>query len=67
MVEAFKDEPLDHLIKRFRMEVEKAGILTDLKKYEYFISPSAKRHVKDCEIKNRNKVARKKFKQRGYV
>ncbi len=66
MVEAFKNENIDHLLKRFRVECEKFGIVTELKKREYYISPSKKRHIQKCEIRRKNKLRRKQFKERGY-
>lgn len=66
MVEAFKDENIEHLLKRFKIEVERSGTLTEYKKREHFVSPSAKRHTENCHCKHLNKLASKRFKQRGY-
>jgi small subunit ribosomal protein S21 len=57
-VRAQPGEPIDILIRKFNRKVQTEGILTDLKKHEYFLKPSArKRH--EFEIK-RKKTIRKK-------
>jgi len=53
-------EDIEVLLGRFRKEVEKDGILIEWKKHEYFKKPSALRHEKMCEIKHKNKLARKR-------
>lgn len=62
MVEAFENENIEHLIKRFRIESEKAGIIAECRKREHFISPSKKRYIKKREIQRKNK---QRHKQRG--
>lgn len=49
-----KDEALESALRRFKKEVFKAGIMNDLKKHEYFVSPSLKRRLK-------SEAARKKM------
>lgn len=51
-----KDEALDSALRRFKREVLKAGILNDLRKHEYYVSPSQKRRLK-------SEAARKKLKK----
>ena len=58
MVEAFKDEDIEHLIKRFRLECDRAGIVKELRDREYYRSPSQKRHQKNCDMKHRLKLAK---------
>lgn len=52
-----KDEALDSALRRFKREVLKAGILNDLRKHEYYVSPSQKRRLK-------SEAARKKLKRK---
>ena len=53
-----KDEALDSALRRFKKEVIKAGILIDLRKHEYYVSPSQKRRLK-------SEAARKRVKKYG--
>lgn len=55
------DETLDSMLRRFKKEVVKAEILKDLRKKEYYISPSEKRRLKSAEAQKleRRKQANK--------
>lgn len=46
----FKNEPFEKMFRRFRNQVERAGILKDLKKKEFYEKPSVGRHRKDQEM-----------------
>lgn len=52
------DETLDSMLRRFKKEVVKSEILKDLRKKEYYVSPSEKRRLKSAEAQKR---ARKKM------
>lgn len=53
-------EPIDALIRKFNRKVQTEGILTDLKRHEYFLKPSArKRH--EIELKRKKTIRRKSF------
>ncbi len=41
-----KDESLDSALRRFKRQVKRSGILTDVKRHEHYESPSAKRRRK---------------------
>ena len=41
-----KDEDVESLIRRFKRKVQEEGIMQELKKREYYMSPSLKRRVK---------------------
>lgn len=58
------DETLDSMLRRFKREVLKSEILKDLKKKEYYVSPSEKRRLKSAEAQKR--ARRKEAKQRLY-
>lgn len=57
---ARKDEQVDSLLKRFKKEYAKSGILNDLRKHEAYQSPSEKKREKrQRNERMRLKLARK--------
>ena len=51
-----ENESLDSALKRFKRNCAKAGVLSDLRKKEYYQSPSVKRRKKsEAARKNKNK------------
>jgi small subunit ribosomal protein S21 len=53
-----ENESLDSALKRFKRSCAKAGVLSDLRKKEYYQSPSVKRRKKsEAARKNKNKRA----------
>ena len=46
-------EPYESFIRRFRRACEKAGVLRELKRHEYFEKPSVKRKRKMAEARRR--------------
>jgi small subunit ribosomal protein S21 len=52
-VKAKPNESIDSLLKRFKRAVDKSGILTDLKKHEFYEKPSVK-------MKRKKEAARKR-------
>lgn len=46
-------EPYESFIRRFRRACEKAGVLRDLKRHEYFEKPSVKKKRKAAEARRR--------------
>ena len=59
------NESIDSLLRRFKVEVEKQGIMNDYKKHEYYIAPSLKRHIKSVEQKRKYALLRKQNKEGG--
>lgn len=58
-VRVSQNEPFEVALKRFKREVANAGILTELKKREYYEKPSVlRKRAKDAAIRKRE---RKKF------
>ncbi|MEL4105548.1 30S ribosomal protein S21 [Oscillospiraceae bacterium CM] len=50
------NESLDSALKRFKRNCAKSGVLSDLRKKEYYQSPSVKRRKKsEAARKNKNK------------
>jgi small subunit ribosomal protein S21 len=50
------NESLDSALKRFKRNCQKSGVLSDLRKKEYYQSPSVKRRKKsEAARKNKNK------------
>ena len=51
-----ENESLDSALKRFKRSCAKSGVLADLRKTEYYQSPSVKRRKKsEAARKNKNK------------
>lgn len=63
-IKARPGETVDSMLRRFKREVMKSEVLKDLRKKEYFVSPSEKRRLKSAEAQKRQK--RKEAKQRLY-
>lgn len=47
------NETIENAIRRFKKQCEKAGILTEIKKREYYEKPSAKKKRKSMEAKRK--------------
>ncbi len=45
-VKVHEGEPIDKALKQFKKQCEKSGILTEIKKREYYEKPSVKRKRK---------------------
>jgi small subunit ribosomal protein S21 len=56
------NEPFEIAMKRFKKQVEKAGILSDLKRREYYDKPSVRRKKKAAAARKR---ALKKMRRMG--
>jgi len=56
----FNDDNVDKLIRLLKKQVERAGLMYDIKKKEYYQKPSVKKTVKSREARRR--VARDKRK-----
>lgn len=58
------DETFDSMLRRFKKSVVKSEVLKDLRKHEYYVSPSEKRRLKSAEAQKRAK--KKAVKQKLY-
>ena len=47
------NEPFEVAMKRFKKQVEKAGILTELRRREYFYKPSVRKKKKAAAARKR--------------
>lgn len=47
------NEPFEQAVKRFKKQVEKAGVLTELRRREYYDKPSVRRKKKDAAARKR--------------
>ena len=56
------EEHFENALRRFKRKCEKSGILTELKKRQYFEKPSVKRKRKDMQA--RKKMLRKLSEER---
>ena len=63
-IKARPGETLDSMLRRFKREVMKSEVLKDLRKKEYYVSPSQKRRLKSAEAQKSAK--KKEAKQRLY-
>ena len=62
-IKARPGEPLDSMLRRFKKEVLKSEVLKDLRKHEYYVSPSEKRRLKSAEAQKRARKKMAKVKQ----
>ena len=53
VVKVKENEPFEVAMKRFKKQVEKAGILTELRRREYFDKPSVRRKKKAAAARKR--------------
>ncbi|TAM09743.1 MAG: 30S ribosomal protein S21 [Nevskiaceae bacterium] len=60
-----ENEPFEVALRRFKRTCEKAGVLTDLRKHEFFEKPSQERKRKRAAAVKRQakKVARESLRQ----
>lgn len=62
VVQVREDESFENALRRFKRKCEKSGVLTELKKRQYFEKPSVKRKRK--EVQARKKMLRKVAEER---
>lgn len=62
VIQVREDESFENALRRFKRKVEKAGILTELRKRQHFEKPSVKRKRK--EVQARKKMLRKLAEER---
>ncbi len=56
----YKQEPFDKMLRRFRNQCERAGIVKRVREKEYYVKPNEKKHRKNQElIRTRKNEARK--------
>jgi small subunit ribosomal protein S21 len=61
-VQVREDESFENALRRFKRKVEKAGVLTELRKRQHFEKPSVKRKRKEAQAKK--KIQRKLTEER---
>ncbi|MEW5819834.1 MAG: 30S ribosomal protein S21 [Cyanobacteriota bacterium] len=54
-VEVGKDESIENALRRFKKKVQKAGIISEVKRREHYEKPSIKRKRKASAAKKRHK------------
>ncbi len=54
-------ESIDEALRRFKRECERAGLMTEIKKREYYESPSVRKKRKIAEAKRKQKRREVKF------
>ncbi|MEJ7555280.1 MAG: 30S ribosomal protein S21 [Aquificaceae bacterium] len=60
IVEVMENEPFEKVLKRFKRLVEKEGILTEVKRRQFYEKPSEKRKRKERQARKRIIKALKK-------
>jgi len=60
-VKVREHESIDEALRRFKRECERAGLMTEIKKREYYESPSVRRKRKIAEAKRKQKRRELKF------
>ena len=60
-IKAKPGESLDSMLRRFKKEVTKAEILKELRKREYYLSPSEKRRRKSAEALKKKQAKQKMY------
>jgi small subunit ribosomal protein S21 len=53
LVKVKENEPFEIAMKRFKKQVEKAGVLTELRRREYYDKPSVRRKKKAAAARKR--------------
>jgi small subunit ribosomal protein S21 len=54
-VKVRENESIDAALRRFKRECERAGLMTEIKKREYYESPSVRRKRKAAEAKRKQR------------
>jgi len=60
-VKVGEHESIDEALRRFKRECERAGLMTEIKKREYYESPSVRRKRKIAEAKRKQRRRELKF------
>ena len=60
-VKVREHESIDEALRRFKRECERAGLMTEIKKREYYESPSVRRKRKIAEAKRKQRRRELKF------
>lgn len=64
VVVRFDDEPIDKLLRVFKKQVERAGLMYDIKKREHYLKPSVKKVLKSREARRRAAKDKKRANKR---
>lgn len=65
VTQKYEGESLEHLIRRFRKKVDREGLIYDLRKRMFYLSPSQKKRKKhETALRERERLARKAEKKR---
>lgn len=56
VTEKFRNEPFDKMLRRFRNQVERAGIIKRFKDLEYYEKPNVARNIANQALKRKKKV-----------
>ena len=55
-----QEEPFDRMLRRFKKQCERAGIVQECRDRQYYEKPNQKKHKKNQEIARRKKLQAKR-------
>ena len=59
-------EPFDRMLRRFKKQCERAGIVQEVRDRQYHIKPNTIKNEKNQQIKRRKKLDAKRAAAKGY-
>lgn len=65
-IKARDNESVDRLLKQFKKQVEKAGVMSEVKKRQHYEKPSIKRKRKEVAARKRLMKTLRKMSDFGY-
>lgn len=63
---AKRPEPFDRMLRRFKKQCDRAGIVQECRKREFYTKPSTKRNERNNQIKRKKKLEKMRVEAEGY-
>lgn len=63
---AKRPEPFDRMLRRFKKQCDRAGIVQECRKREFYTKPSTKRNERNNQIKRKKKLEKMRIEAEGY-
>jgi len=61
-----QEEPFDRMLRRFKKQCERAGIVQEVRDRKYHEKPNDTKNQRNQDIKRRKKLDAKRASQKGY-
>jgi small subunit ribosomal protein S21 len=61
-----QEEPFDRMLRRFKKQCERAGIVQEVRDRQYHEKPNDTKNQRNQDIKRRKKLDAKRASQKGY-